>query len=359
VPRSKRGAALALVLWALVVGAALLTAAVVIAVQEQRMAGAASREERALLAAERHGTEALDRWTVGELLLRMPRPFDSLQAGSGDGWTALLRRLTAQTFLLEVSGSAAPDAIARIGWLLRAEPESVALAGAASVGGPALLGDGVTISGVDEPPPGRADCPPAGAAIPGVAAAETDVAGTATVTGTPPIELRPAAESGLATTDLARFSALAPRATLLLPGGNYSTHPATVGTSCDLRDVLNWGDPSGPGNPCGGYFPIIRIGGSAALTGGVGQGILLVDGDLHIAAPYEFDGLILVKGTLNTEAPLLVRGAIATAFLGSSSGHLTQVEVYYSKCLMDNVIQFSSPLHVLPSRGWKQLFQAP
>lgn len=323
------------------------------------MAGAVGRAGRALVAAERHGTEALDRWTVGELRLRLPRPFDSLQAGNGSGWDALVRRLTSKTFLLEVRSAVEPDAATGMGWLLQAEPESLTLAGAASVGGPALLGDGVTISGADEPPPGRSDCPPAAAAIAGVIASATEVTGSATVTGTPPIELRAAAESGLANVDLDRFNELAPRATLLLPAGSYSTYPATVGTSCDLRDVMNWGDPSGPGTPCGAYSPVIRIAGAATLGGGIGQGILLVDGDLRVSARYEFHGLIVVRGSLYAEAPLLVRGAIATAFLGSPSGHLTQVEVSYSKCVLGNVIESSSPLHILDSRGWKQLFQAP
>ena len=356
---SERGAALALVMWALVVGGALLTAAVVVTVQEQRMAGAVGREQRAVLAAEQYGTAALDRWSAGELLFRMPRPLDSLQVGSGSGWVALVRRLTGSVFLLEVSAAADPDAAARMGWLMRAQPENVSLAGAASVGGSALLGDGVTISGIDEPPPGRADCAPAGASIAGVSAAAVDVTGSATIAGSPPIELRAAPESGLASGDLARFNEFAARAGLLLPAGSYATNPATVGTSCDLRDVLNWGDPVNRTSPCGTYFPIVRITGEATLSGGVGQGILLVDGDLRVAGAYEFDGLILVKGALEAQARLVVRGAIATPILGSSSGHLTQVEVRYSKCIVDNVIEFSSPLHILVSRGWKQLFQAP
>lgn len=356
---AERGAALALVLWALVVGGALVTAAIVVTVQEQRMAGAEGRDQRAFLAAEQHGTETLDRWTAGELLLRMPQPFDSLQVGNGPGWAALVRRLTGKVFLLEVEAAAQPDAARRMGWLIQAEPESIALAGAVSVGGRAFLGDGVTISGVDEPPPGRGDCPPASAAIAGVSAAGTDVVGSATIAGSPPMGLRSAAESGLAGVDLAHFDDFATRAARLLPPGSYSTHPATVGTVCDLRDALNWGDPSGPPSPCGTYFPVVRIAGGGTLTGGVGQGILLVDGDLRITAPYEFDGLILVRGTIETQDHLLVRGAIAAPFLGSPAGHLTQVEVHYSKCIIDNVLEFSSPLQVLASRGWKQLFRAP
>lgn len=357
---ARRGAALPLVLWTLVIGGALFTAAVVVTVHEQRLAGSAGRQQRAFSTAETRGSEALLRWSAGALLALLPRPLDSLALASGTGWTTTVHRLTAGVFLLEASARIDGDGgSVRMGWLVHAVAESVVLAAAASVAGAAYLGDGVTISGIDQPLPGRSDCPPPDSSIAGVVAAATTVSGTASVSGAPPLGTRVAAESGLAAADRRMFDDFASRADLVLAPGSYSTHPATVGTACNLLDIQNWGDPTDPVSPCGVYSPTIRIAGPAELVGGVGQGILLVDGDLHILSAYRFDGLVYVNGLVDARAQFIVHGAIAARALGSETGHLTQVEVSYSKCIIDNVLQKSASLASLPSRAWKLLYRAP
>ena len=39
----------------------------------------------------------------------------------------------------------------------------------------------------------------------------------------------------------------------------------------------NWGDPATPTGVCFGYFPIIYAPGNLRISGGYGQGILLVE----------------------------------------------------------------------------------
>jgi hypothetical protein len=361
---AQRGAALALVLWALVIGGALLTVTVLLAVEEQRAGLAARHQQQAFIAAEERGATSLSRWTAGALRARLPRPFDSLPLDGGPGWEATVRRLTGAVFLLEVSAGGAPDeprprqaASVRMGWLARAQPESLTLAGAASVGGSALLGDGVLMSGFDEPPPGRGDCPPADSAVPGIAGAAVSLTGSATLAGSPPQLLRGAADSGLAPVDLGSYRRFASRATLILPGGGtYATNPATVGTACDLQQSQNWGDPFKHGAPCGGYLPIIEVEGDLTLMGGAGQGILLVDGNLTVLSDYTFFGLVMVKGGIDVQANLEVRGALAAAILGSETRQLTRTTVRYSKCIISNVLDSATPLTPLQSRAWKQLF---
>ena len=357
----ERGAALALVVWGLVVGAALLTVVTVLAVQEQRAAGALRQEERGLIGAERTGAELLSRLTLGMLRANLPRAFDSLPVDAGSGWSALVRRLTPRAFLLEVSprapasGPAAREAASlRLGWLLRPAPDSFAPAAAVSLGGSAALGDGVDISGT-----GDGACPPPDSAIAGIAAREVSVVGSASLTGAPPEVLRSSSDSGLAAGDLEAFNRLRERATLVLPGGSYATRPATVGTSCDLQQPTNWGEPGGLGTPCGDYLPLVRIDGDLTLGGGVGQGILLVNGNLHVLSTYTFRGIVIVTGSVDIGAPTEIMGTLAAADLRSGMSPVTQLKVHYSKCVIFNSLEFSSPLTPLASRAWRQLFQAP
>jgi hypothetical protein len=353
-----RGAALALVLWGLVVGGALLTLVTILAVQEQRAAGALRREERGLVGAERVGAELLAGLTAGELRANLPRTLDSLSFDAGDDWSALVRRLTPEVVLLEVAprppvGLASREAAGvRLGWLLRPRPDSVSPGAAVSVSGPVSLGDGVVISGVDEAPPGVDSCPFPDSAIAGIAAPSVVVSGAAQLLGSP-------AELLQATGDLALFNRFSEGATVVLPGGTYTTSPATVGTSCDLRRSTNWGDPGGAVTPCGGYLPLVRVDGDLSLNGGLGQGILLVNGDLRITGPFTFHGMMIVKGGVDITAPTDVRGILAAAELRSGAGSVTQLKVHYSKCIIAKSLYSSAPLSPLSSRAWIPLFQAP
>lgn len=88
------------------------------------------------------------------------------------------------------------------------------------------------------------------------------------------------------------------------PGPTWAD-PISSTVICDAQDELNWGDPSDPTAACGNHFPIVHLtrasgpGNSVIqISGGTGQGVLLVDGDLRITGPFSFHGLILVRGNL-------------------------------------------------------------
>jgi hypothetical protein len=353
-----RGAALAVVLWGLVVGGALLTLVTILAVQEQRAAVALRREERGLVGEERIGAELAAGMTAGELRSELPRTFDSLSLDAGGDWSALVRRLTPQVVLLEVAprqpvGPASREAAGvRLGWLLGPRPDSVSPVAAVSVGGSVSLGDGVDISGADEALPGVDSCRSPDSAIAGIAAPSVAVSGSTQLLGSPPELLQ-------ATSQAALFDRFSERATLILPGGTYTASPATVGTSCDIRRSTNWGDPLGAAAPCSGYLPMIRVDGDLTLSGGLGQGILLVNGDLRVTAPFTFHGIVIVKGAVDITAPTDVRGILAAAELRSGAGSVTQLKVHYSKCIISKDLESSASLSPLSSRAWIPLFQAP
>lgn len=333
-----RGAAIVLVLWGLVVGGALLTVVTVLSVQEQRAAGALRQEERSLVGAERTGAELMAHLSLGLLRRGLAQAFDSLSLDAGTGWSAQVRRLSADRFLLEVSPQAARSGV-RLGWILRPAPESLVPNAVVSLQRAASLGEDVVINGADEVPPGLDDCPPA-------APAESGLAGVAVVSRD---------SSGV----MGAFTRWSDRATLVLPGGAFSPGPATVGTACDLRPETNWGDPLAPSSPCSGYVPVISVRGDVTIVGGSGQGILLVNGNLHVTSAFVFYGIVLVTGDVDIEGPTDIRGLLAAAGLRSGTSQVTQLKVRYSKCIISKDLEISSSLKPLGSRAWKQLFQAP
>ncbi|MEJ2217453.1 MAG: hypothetical protein P8099_12650 [Gemmatimonadota bacterium] len=134
---------------------------------------------------------------------------------------------------------------------------------------------------------------------------------------------------------------LASMADITLPGGELYTGMApvsmTVGSDqvCNTSNNMNWGDPN-PANVCGDYLPIIHITGDAHLTTGIGQGILIVDGDLDLTGNMQFYGIVIVKGTLFTsgngnhiEGTALVAGG---GDLNSTSTTTGNSLVQYSNC---------------------------
>jgi hypothetical protein len=369
--RDRRGIALALVLWVLVIGAALLTLALFTAVQEQRASGAERRLQHGFADAEAGLATALDVWTPASLRLLLPGSFDSLAIGGtldddGRSWRGVLRRLSATLFLLEVAVDARPEdgagplrAQVRLGRLVETRAPTVAVSAALSVGGRAALGADTRVDGRDTIPPWRPDCPDSDSGVAGLAAGTATLATGSAVVGTPPVLFRAATDSTLAPQDSAVFDRLASRADVLLPGGTLTTLPATVGTACDVGDLENWGAPSDPLSPCWEYLPIIHVGGDLTLAAGEGQGILLVDGNLSVATSYRFYGIVLVRGRLSvsgSSSGAALIGAVAAGSVGTPSDPASGVTIRYSKCMISNALLSSGVLAPLPSRGWKQLY---
>jgi hypothetical protein len=365
--------ALALTLWVLVIGAAVLTVAVFVGFQEQRAAGVGRRLYRALTRAESGLADVLSGWTPSVLSRRLPQPFDSVVInGAGttadDDWRGAIHRLGRGLFLIEITAAdtpavGAPQALAtrtRLGWLVRARPVKVVVSAALSAGGPAIVGTGSTLDGRDQPPAGRTDCPPPDSAVPGLAASEITTIGTPRIDGSPPTVARQGGDTGLAVEDRLAFDQLASQATITLPGGIWQTGPLATGTDCDVGSLRNWGDPSSGDGPCSSYAPIVHVIGDLTLTAGQGQGILLVDGNLVVGGGYRFFGIVMVRGSLDAGGSgpgATIWGGVAAARTGSQAQPLTGITVIYSKCMISHALRTSGTLVPLRSRAWKQLFQ--
>jgi hypothetical protein len=93
--------------------------------------------------------------------------------------------------------------------------------------------------------------------------------------------------------DLARFPDIG-----LAPGTYTGMAPVESGGVCDKTNQLNWGEPNDTTSACHYYWPIIHSPGDLHLSGGYGQGILIVGGDMVLTGNFEFVGLVFVYGAL-------------------------------------------------------------
>lgn len=212
---------------------------------------------------------------------------------------------------------------------------------ALAVAGGLTAGGNSQINGADSGGPG---CTP-GDSVPGVAARDTTLISEPNKThiyGSPKL----AQDATLDSAKLMQLGSmsvdqLAAMADITLPGGALYTGmgPATVTVGsnqvCDTGNNMNWGDPYML-TTCGDYLPVIHITGDGHLTTGIGQGVLIVDGDLDLTGNMEFYGVVIVKGQLSTsgtgnhiEGTAIVAGG---GDLNSTSTTTGNSLVQYSDC---------------------------
>jgi hypothetical protein len=186
--------------------------------------------------------------------------------------------------------------------------------------------------------------------------------GQGTVIGNPPVWNDPAInDSSFQNFGGATYAQMAARATITIPGGNYSTAPVVAGGVCNTAVLTNWGDGINPTSPCGSYFPIIHATGSITLNNTQGQGILLVDGDLNVQGSYQFFGIVVIQGDLKTAGG----GSTEAHFWGGVMSKNANLDVQnlsgkatlnFSSCSIQAALQATSMIAMMRSRGWVQLF---
>ena len=247
--------------------------------------------------------------------------------------TARLTRLGATTFVLTVAAQAV-DAAGRLARrrssvLLRLEPSSLDFAAALALTGPAAAPPGIA-DGIDHPS-ASGDCATDSVPVPQV--------------------LHPFAES----TDSAELQALRDRASVRLAPGALVGVPGPLARdgACDTTRPSNWGDPSGAG-PCAGWLPIVHVPGDLAIVGGVGQGILLVDGDLDVSGGVQFAGAVIVAGTLSVGpgGALLSGGVRAAAVVDGAGASNVTTPIVRSSCALRAALRAAGTLVRVGERPW-------
>jgi hypothetical protein len=291
---NRRGAALAVVLVALVVVAGLGAGAALASRESQR----ASSDELARVRADALAAGALE-----AAIHPWDRRRNQLAPGAVDSaGAARLVRLDRTRFLVEATAHARA-AQRTFSALVQLEPPAVRALGAVTTGAPlALLGD-ATVDGHDAPPPGWSDC-------------RTPRSDSADV---------------VTTSDPTVFDRFAP--------DDWSSLAARA-------DACAW-------DACNTPWPLLHASAGLTLAGGAARGVLLVDGDLVVNGSVTFEGVIVVRGVLRGDAgalrlhgALLVRGG---GTLGAGS------RVRFSRCAAERALDGIARVTGLRRRSWAEV----
>ena len=378
--RDERGMALAVAIFALVVVGALVAGAFFAGTQEQRVGENQRRVQASFGVAEAGAQERVMTCDPATMNRRAVYPLDSVainsqQAPGGTGtFGGYSYKLGPNIFLIDVTGRDARSqsgsiaggggARQRIGMITRIAPVEFGIRASLTTQGSVSVGGNAVISGADQNPLGWTSCDPPGPSQAGVRdrGGTVSTGGSGTVTGTPPVVNDPTiADSSFTTFGGATYTQLAARATITLDGGNLQIQPEVAGGVCDKTVLTNWGDGDNPTGPCGNYFPIIHVTGSMTVNGVQGQGILLVDGDFMVNGSFNFYGIVIIQGDLKTagggtsEAHFWGGVLAKNADLSTQnlSGHAT---LNFSGCAILAALQAQSPIGLMRSRGWVQLY---
>ena len=94
--------------------------------------------------------------------------------------------------------------------------------------------------------------------------------------------------------------------------------------------------------------------GNLKLTGDVGQGMLLIEGDLVVSGNFRFYGVVIVRGRLSTlGAGGTFTGAVMAQNVSLGDNKiLGSATVQYSSCANNNALKGASVAHRLLSPGF-------
>lgn len=368
---NERGIALLMSIIAIVVVGGLLIGVAHSARLENRQAQNTGAMAQAFAVTELGLSETVADWYAGNFNSMAVMDEAPIAGASPQGvgtYTGNIQRLSQELFFLDVTGtSTGGRARQRLGTFVKLRPLVFEItASLTSRGAVARSGNG-QISGTDLPPAGWAACGgtgnEAGIRVPS-GGMVNDGGCSSCIEGNPRIEVDPSIDDGTffdfgdmdwnALTELATKTGF----TLLQP----PIGPTVNGDgSCNTGDPNNWGDPLNPTSTCGSYFPIIYAPGNLRLNVGVGQGILLIDGDLVVNGTFEFYGIAIVRGSMTTQGggagSIHFRGGVMAANVLLDDNRIGgNAQIQYSSCAVKRAETVAGIGSQLRSRGWLQLF---
>ena len=368
---NERGIALLISLIAVVVVGGLLVGVSVSARLEHRQAQNTGAMAQAMAVGELGLNETIANFNNGGWNALAITEVAAIAGASMDGagsYTGTVTRLNQRLYLVNITGtSARGSARQRLGSFVKMGSLDIEISAAAKGGGgggQAVLKGGVTVDGRDRIPLGWG--PMCSSPLEDKAGIEWKddnlvvVEPGGTLDGAPPLVEDPTINgTNVFEWGSLNFDDLAAMADIEIPTPSATSgqiNPQVAGGVCDTAPWENWGAPEDPSSPCFDYFPIIHRPGPLTLTSGtgVGQGILLVDGELTIEGDFHFYGLVIVKGEIQMKGNVQITGAvIAGAQLQSEPGDLIQ----YSQCAVARALSAGGgSAAALRSRAWLQMF---
>jgi hypothetical protein len=341
------------------------------ALRASRDSADALRRTQALAAAEYGLYHALvptqwqSRWnttsTRGLLATRVHRLPDGLVD------TVRVWKLDDGSFLLtsEATMGAGPlRARRRLGLLVAPVAPTLAPLAAVTAREQVSLTGGAAISGTDVPVP-RWPCPPPADALPAVAVADramvtaSECGAAPCLSGSTDVLTTPRAGEadmleyvgGTARSELAaRGVPLSHGATIHVPNPSLDAHGA-----CDTTNSRNLGDPLRPLgelSPCADYFFLGHASGDLRISGGTGQLLLFVEGDLTLDAGTRLFGVALVRGTLRLLGGAQFTGAVLASRVTLGAGS----RIDYSRCALTHAMRAAAVPAVPPGPSWVELY---
>ena len=316
--KMQRGFALPVAVFALVIVGVITTGGFFLARQEGRIGVATEYAGLAFYLTEQGLVDRMGDWDA-ELFGALPNWGDTTitEAYPGIGnVTTRITRMTEHLYFVDADGTVTKGgailsgASRRVGVTLRLVTAEIAPPAALTTRGPTTLSGTAEVHGEDEVPPQWGGvC--SGHTLENKPGILTDNAsqvsiqgGAADLTGDPAV----AEDTSIADSTFTMFGDLTwdeftDMANIRLSGGNINVLEPDSTTAGDcIAGPTNWGNPENPGAACSNWYPIIHVTGNANIqSGGVGQGVLLVDGDLDLRGDFVFYGIIIVQGSLGTQ----------------------------------------------------------
>jgi len=266
--------------------------------QLERRAGSAGALALTVAAAPAGWMDSVPLWGARSVV--------TARLGRADG-VGTLRRLAREAWLAEASarldgpgGSGRGAPMGALMWIMDPVARVADLAGVLQVDtGAVVIADG-PVDGVGftrvEPPLTAEACARWAALIDSIVAPFVpSVAWRAVAAGGPRL-------------GLLAFDSLLARVEVPVLGGG-SPAPVDRRGACEFAAPWNWGDPDRPTGPCGGHLALRSAAGDLRVEGGVGQGILIVDGDVSFADGARFYGVVVARGALRLEGGAQLTGA--------------------------------------------------
>jgi len=372
--RGDRGFALAISIFALVIIAALIVGAFFAARQEMKLGLNSRTSVRALGAAEAGLNTTVANWQTGTwnaMAVGDSVAFSGTLPSNGGSYSGQVRRLNTQLFLIRSTGTDPQALVQRtLAAFTRLQLIEMAFPGALTVRGTTSLGGTAELDGRDARPPGWTECPTTGLdTVPGavVPPASFDSSGSSSVFGDPPVRqdatLNDSTFFKYGNLNWNSLTAMATKVYSTSVGPLNSLGPVGTATTCSTGTMNNWGDPlrSAGTKGCWNYFPIIYVNGNITVNGDLGQGILLVAGDMIVQGSFQFYGPVIVRGHLkitgggNTESHFIGGVMAADVDVESStiSGHSV---IQYSSCALATALRGSSLGRLIRERSWVEVF---
>ncbi|MGB7212807.1 MAG: hypothetical protein WBC97_09275 [Gemmatimonadales bacterium] len=374
----ERGIALILAVFALVVIGALVAGIFYTAQLEQRSGGNVLAGQQAADAAQSGIDYAIANWSNAWTTMGAGNSISiaNTQLGtSPEYFSATVTALNGFTYLMTSTGQVKNGsgnvlATRAYGMIYKKNIPSLNVQSAVTVAGGVSIGGSAALSGNDATPggggPWATTC--AGQPTANQPAVRTD--SNASTHGNPAIVGGISANDttvGTTITDVNQaYNTFINSANVTIASGTITgaSPVLTAGHTCNKTSSSNWGDPTnGAGYtvgatttyPCASYFPIIHVTGNLKVTGNIGQGILLVDGDFTSGGGFTFYGLVIVKGSIQ-------KGVGNSTFYGGVlsetanivddfSGNIT---INYSSCAVNTAVSQSAVARPIVQRPFIQ-----